>query len=249
MFQKPVLKNNKYLTLSNEKIIYVLSDVKIKSLFKFKNNSGYMMTLYVPETVNSETIEQLTNLDAKIFETILKESFKWFGKSINDEELLTLYTPSFCKQNSIISVILSNNTLIKSTFHNAVLNDTNDIINILNNKKLLKDCLINITIIHNGLHFYQEQAINKWIIKDINIIDTSVDLCQWIDEDIVEKIKENALSVSKKTKEKIVEYHNKIEQLENNMLCINQKLLSNKNNDEDLKEINKLITFQKDLLI
>lgn len=253
MFNLPVLKNNKYIAMSASKITYFLSDVKIKSIFKFKNDSGYLVEFYIPISVNSDITGELIALDNKIFDNILNESLKWFDKSINYDELKLMYNPSFCQQNLTMSVILSNNILTKGTYNNTNLNDTKDILAILNDKILLKKCLIDITIIHNGLHFYKEQASNKWLIKSINIIDTSIDTYQWIDEDMIDKLKDNMINVSKKTKKKILEYQEKIELLEKNLKYATELLESDKMNnkigEEELNEIQKIITIQKDLLM
>lgn len=244
MFKIPTFKNNKYVAHPTEPIQLLLSDIKIKSLFKFNNDKGYLLTVYIPDSVNNDIITRLQDIDNNIFNTILDKSATWFQKSFSEEELKLLYEPSFCKQSSALSVILSNDVFTKCTFNDNVIDNVEELINILKNSRKLKECLINISINNHGLYFYKEKAVSKWLIKRVDITETSYEKCYWIKEDIEDKLKDNIMQTNKKITAKIAEYRQIIDRLTADMNDINlqcQNIHKNKNWMDAVDKINKNI--------
>lgn len=222
MFNTPTFKNNKYVTRTSNAINFFISDVKIKSLFKFSNNKGYLLGIYIPDSVNHDIISELEKIDKDTFQTILKHSNEWFNKSFEEEDLMMLYEPSFCAQSSSICLILSNDSLVNCTFNDKALENIDDLITIFKNNKKLKECLININIQHYGLYFYKDKAVAKWFIKNINITETSYEKCYWMKEDIDDKLADNILTLKTKVVSKINEHKNTIHKLETDMENIQQ---------------------------
>jgi hypothetical protein len=252
MFNELIFKNNKYVSHTDKSIILFLSDIKIKSIFKFKNNNGYLLSIYIPRSINSEIIDELQHIDTITFNDILDNSNKWFHKQISEDELKTLYIPSFCNQSVTMNVILTNNTLTKCIFNNKHINDIEELISLFKNIKHLKECLINLHIQHNGLYIYKESAQNKWIIKNINITDIAFEKCYWIKEDIEDKLKDNIEKITQKTNAKIAEYKQLIKDLEDNNNKIRdsfEELQKQKKWEHSyINNINKNIVVQEDLL-
>jgi len=252
MFNELTFKNNKYVSYADKSIVLFLSDIKIKSIFKFKNDKGYLISIYIPNSINHEIIEELKSIDQTTFDDILGNSTKWFGKQFEEDDLKSLYTPSFCCQSITMNIILSNNALTKCIYNNKHINDIEELISLFKNVKHLKECLINLHIQHNGLHIYKESAQNKWIIKNVNITDIAFEKCYWIKEDIEDKLKDNIEKVTQKTNAKIAEYKQLIKDLEDNNNKIRdsfEELQKQKKWEHSyINNINKNIVAQEDLL-
>lgn len=252
MFNELTFKNNKYVSHAEKAIVLFLADIKIKSIFKFKNDKGYLLNIYIPQSINSETIGELKTIDDIAFNDILDNSSNWFQKQIEIEDLKALYTSSYCCQAGTINVILSNNALTKCIYNNKHINDVEDLIGIFKNIKYLKECLINLHIQHNGLHIYKESAQSKWIIKNINITDITFEKCYWIKEDIEDKMKDNIEKITQKTNKKIAEYKTLIKELEENNAQIKESFeqLQKQKKWEHIhiNSINKSIVNQEELL-
>jgi hypothetical protein len=252
MFNELTFKNNKYVSNSDKPLVLFLYDIKIKSIFKFKNDKGYLLTIYIPQSINSEIIDELKKIDDITFSDIYANSHKWFQKQMQEEDLKALYTASFCSQSTTMNVILSNNALTKCIFNNKHINDIDELIGLFKNVKYLKECLINLHIHHNGLHIYRESAQNKWIIKNINITDITFEKCYWIKEDIEDKLRDNIDQMTQKTNAKISEYKKLIKELEDNHKKIQESYeelhKQKKWEHTHINIINKNIVAQEDLL-
>jgi hypothetical protein len=252
MFNELTFKNNKYVSHTDKPIVLFLSDIKIKSIFKFKNDKGYLLTIYIPQSINNEIIDELKSIDEITFSDILTNSNKWFKKQFQEEDLKALYTPSFCNQSITMNVILSNNALTKCIYNNKSVNDIEELIGLFKNVKYLKECLINLHVQHNGLHIYKESAQSKWIIKNINITDITYEKCYWIKEDIEDKLRDNIEHITHKTNSKIAEYKKLIKDLEENQKKMQESFdelqKQKKWEHTHINAINKNIVAQEDLL-
>jgi len=251
MFEIPTFKNTKYITHLQKPINLFLSDIKVKSLFKFSNNKGYLLNVYVPDTINKEVISELHNIDNNSFDEILHKSSQWFQKDFTEDSLKMLFEPSFCIQSSTIGIILASDVLTRITINDKITDDLDEVVDLLRNTKKLKQCIINANIHHNGLYFYKEKAVSKWIIKSIDITDISNDKCNLMKDDICDKIKDNISQLTKKVLHKITEHTKVINQLENDIVEINteyEELYTTKNWIEATDRINKKIMLLKECL-
>lgn len=251
MLSKPIKKNNKYVSTTDHVTKYFLSDVKIKSLHKFVDNKGYLISIYIPETVNTDTINNLMEFDDNISECIMKQSPTWFNKTFSNEEVDELYTRSYCKQHHTIDVILSSTFHTKFVINNMTADSIEEVIDLIKSIKHLKKCIINIEIQHIGLYFYQESATNKWIIKSIDITDTTRDACSFVKEDLEDKLEDNIKTLDTKTSAKVKECETRIADLVSNQKNIHDtfellKSTSGKTWEQTLDKINALILNQED---
>jgi hypothetical protein len=253
MFQTLNKKNNKYISLPDKSLRFFLSDVKIKSLHKYANNKGYLIKIFIPEVVNKDVLNEFKNIDDQTIQDISVNSSQWFNKNLSEEEVQCLHKPMYCSQSHTIEVILSNNDLTKYILNNKPYVELDDIITVIKDVKNLKNYIINIDIQHIGLYIYQEEALHKWIIKNIYITDTSIEKCHWEKEDIEEKLEDNINDISNKTNQRISMYHTQINTLVNNTCKLYEilsdiKKLSGKKWETKIDELNELIESQQQIL-
>lgn len=252
MLLKPIKKNNKFVSTCDHAVKYFLSDVKIKSLHKFVDNKGYLISIYIPDSVNTDTIHSLLDFDENIIHNIKKHSPEWFNKTFSDDDINELYTRCYCKQHHTIDVILSNAFHTKFVMNSSVVDCFEDIIDLIKDVKHLKKCIVNIEIQHVGLYFYAETATNKWVIKSIDITDTTQDTCSFAKEDLEDKLEENIKSLSLKTATKVKEYEACIAELSSNQKNIEVMFKQLKTNaggkswDAILGKLNSAIVSQED---
>lgn len=251
MLLHPVKKNNKYVSTTQHIVKHFLSDVKIKSIHKFVDNKGYLITIYIPNTVNEDVINNLCDFDDQVIDNIKSESINWFSKSFTDDELNHLYTRSYCKQTHTINIILSSTCNTKIILNNKRIDTFEDITDLIRDVKHLKKCVLNVEIQHIGLYFYKETANNKWIIRSLDITDTTQDVCSFSKDDIEDKLDDNINALNIKTENKIKDCEGHIAEISNNMTNIKGmfKQLQNsfgRNWEELLNQINSLIVIQED---
>jgi len=82
VLKKPEKKDGKFVAKTIEPIKIILSDVKLKSIRRLVDSKGYNITIYLPETINSEEISSISKLDENIMREIVSSSHKWFNKEI-----------------------------------------------------------------------------------------------------------------------------------------------------------------------
>ncbi len=254
VFTQPTKKNNKYVSLLQTPIKYFLSDVKIKSIHKFVDNKGYLVSLYIPGSINSDVINELTDFDNETTTIVSQQSSEWFSKSLSREEIYEMYKKSYCTQTHTINVIISYNHLTKYIINNKAVPSFDNIIEIIRDVKNLKKCIINCEIQHVGLYFYKENANHKWVIKSIDITDTqneAVYSCGYVKVDVEDKLLENIRKLKAKTDNRVRKLQETIDMLLASYRGIEnefQKLQisSGKVWEEQVKHINENIINQED---
>ena len=154
MLKTPYKKDNKFISLSKDIIKLSITDVKIKGIKKLLNGRGYSLILFLSHETNNYTINELINIDNNIENDILKQSAKWFNKSIDETDVKELYTKSFCVQTKTINVILTNKDFNNLNYNNNAINDVDKLINMLKENNNYKKSIINLSIEYMGLYFY-----------------------------------------------------------------------------------------------
>ena len=139
--------------------------------------------------VTSCTVNAYVIPDNNIENDILKQSAKWFNKSIDETDVNELYTKSFCNQTKTINVILTNKDFNNLNYNNNAINDVDKLINMLKENNNYKKSIINLSIEYMGLYFYSEYTSNKWLIKSLDVTELHYDNNEWLYiDDIIEKI-------------------------------------------------------------
>jgi hypothetical protein len=254
MLQDPIKKDNKLISIYKNPPNKILVDIKIKSVNKLSNNTGYYFNIYISPSNNCDIINELIQFDKEIMESIQENSLKWFDKEFDINEINELYNKSFCNQTKTISVILSNKQ-IKHILYNNKKIEVDEIVNLLNSN-LSKKCLINITIEYYGLYIYSETTSNKWIIKtlDITNIDDEESIVS-VDE-LIDNYIERINNIKTRSKKKLTSLNNDIESINKNVIDIDNimELLKEKNNiskatiNNNLIKLNELILKQEVVL-
>jgi hypothetical protein len=254
IFTQPSKKNNKYVSSLQTPVKYFLSDVKIKSIHKFIDNKGYLVSIYIPNSINDDFIKNIMEFDEDTINTVSKQSPAWFNKSLSKEEVHELYKKTYCTQTHTIDVIVSYNHLTKYVLNNKVVSSFENIIEDIKDIKNLKKCIINCEIQHVGLYFYKENANHKWIIKSIDVTDTqneAVYSCGYVKVDVEDKLQENMKKLKLKTDDRVRKLQETIDMLLASYRSIEvefQKLQisSGKVWEQQLKHINENILNQED---
>jgi hypothetical protein len=254
MLQDPIKKDNKLISIYKNPPNKILVDIKIKSVNKLSNNTGYYFNIYISPSNNCDIINEFIQFDKEIMESIQENSLKWFDKEFDINEINELYNKSFCNQTKTISVILSNKQ-IKHILYNNKKIEVDEIVNLLNSN-LSKKCLINITIEYYGLYIYSETTSNKWIIKtlDITNIDDEESIVS-VDE-LIDNYIERINNIKTRSKKKLTSLNNDIESINKNVIDIDNimELLKEKNNiskatiNNNLIKLNELILKQEVVL-
>ena len=131
MFLEPIKKDNKLILIYKNPPVKNIVDVRIKSINKLANNTGYVFNIYIAPSNNSEIIRELIAFDKEIMSSIEDNSLKWFNNKFDMSEITELYHKSFCNQTKTIGVILSSKQVKNMLYNNKVVQDIDDIINIL----------------------------------------------------------------------------------------------------------------------
>ena len=195
MLLDPIKKNNKFISIYKNPPFKNITDIKIKSINKLANNTGYYFIIYISPINNNDIINELIDFDKEIMYAIEKNSIKWFNREFTISEISELYNKSFCNQTKTISVILTNKQIKNMMYNNKKITDIEEIINFLNNNK---KCLINISIEYYGLYIYSETTSNKWVIKTLDITNIDDEESIISIEDLIENYSERISNIKKK---------------------------------------------------
>jgi len=253
ILKKPEKKDDKYIAKVIEPIKIILTDIKLKSIRRLIDNKGYNISIYIPENINNEGISNINKLDDNIMKEIINSSRKWFNKDFTHNELVEIYSKSYCSQTKTISVIFTNTKYPKLIYNSKNVESVDNIISILRDNNHYKKCIINIELEYHGIYFYADNTKNKWIVSSIDITDISNDNNDndWINkDDIIDKLNDNISSINNRMNKRVIELQKYINELEENKININKLFLELKvspcNNIQDpLNKINQLIIYQE----
>jgi hypothetical protein len=256
VLKKPEKKDGKFVAKTIEPVKIILSDIKLKSIRRLIDSKGYNITIYIPDTINSEEISSISKLDESIMREIVSSSHKWFNKEITHDELLEMYSKSFCAQSKTVSVIFTNTKYPKLIYNNKNLETVEAVIEKLRENNNFKKCIINVEIEYHGIYFYADNTKNKWVVSSIDITDISNDNNnEWINkEDIIDKLSGDIRAIKNKMKAKVLDLQKYINGLEENDVNISKlflelKMSPDNNIQEPLNKINRLLSCQENKII
>ena len=254
MFQEPIKKENKLILMYKNPPIKNIVDVRIKSINKLINNTGYIFNIYIAPSNNSEIIRELVAFDKEIMSSIEENSLKWFNNKFNMSEITELYNKSFCNQTKTIGVILSSKQVKNMLYNNKAVQDIDDIINIIRDDSIIKKSFINITIEYYGLYIYSETTSNKWIIRKIDISNIDEDDNTVSTEELIDNYQNRIYNIKKRCNDKIDKLSKNIDNIRDNMKTIDELLADLKKTSEStnininyfLNKLNTLILNQEE---
>ena len=256
MFLEPIKKDNKLILIYKNPPVKNIVDVRIKSINKLANNTGYVFNIYIAPSNNSEIIRELIAFDKEIMSSIEDNSLKWFDRKFDMSEITELYHKSFCNQTKTIGVILSSKQVKNMLYNNKVVQDIDDIVNILREDNTAKKSFINITMEYYGLYIYSETTSNKWIIRKIDISNIDEDDNTVSTDELIDNFQNRIYNIKKKCNDKIGELSKNIDNIRDNMRTIDELLADLKKSSEStnvninyfLNKLNTLILNQEENL-
>jgi hypothetical protein len=254
MFLEPIKRDNKLILIYKNPPVKNIVDVRIKSINKLANNTGYVFNIYIAPSNNSEIIRELLAFDKEIMSSIEDNSVKWFDRQFDMSEITELYHKSFCNQTKTIGVILTNKQVKNMMYNNKVFQDIDDIVNILADDNIAKKSFVNITIEYYGLYIYSETTSNKWIIRKIDISNINEDDNNVSTEELIDNFQHRIYNIKKKCNDKIGELSKNIDSIRDNMKTIDELLADLKKSSEStnininyfLNKLNTLILNQEE---
>ena len=256
ILKKPEKKDGKFVAKTVEPVKIILSDIKLKSIRRLIDSKGYNITIYIPDTINSEEISNISKLDDSIMREIVSSSHKWFNKEITRDELLEMYSKSFCAQSKTVSVIFTNTKYPKIVYNNKNVETVEAVIDKLRENNNFKKCIINMEIEYHGIYFYADNTKNKWVVSSIDITDISNDNNnEWINkEDIIDKLNGDIRAIKHKMGARVLDLQKYINELEENDVSISKlflelKMSPSNNIQEPLNKINRLLSCQENKII
>lgn len=256
MLLEPIRKDNKLISVYKNPPVKNIIDVKIKSINKLGNNTGYVFNIYMSPSNNKEIIKELIAFDNEIMSCIEDNSLKWFNVKFNKSDITELYNKSFCNQTKTISIILSCKQVKNMLYNNTIIQDIDDIINILIDKNITKKSIVNITIEYHGLYIYSETTSNKWIIRKIDISNINEDDNAISTEELIDNFHNRIYNINKKCNDKIGELNKNIDNIKSDMKTIDNLFTDLKKSSEStnininyfLNNLNTLILKQEENL-
>jgi hypothetical protein len=254
MFLEPIKRDNKLILIYKNPPVKNIVDVRIKSINKLANNTGYVFNIYIAPSNNSEIIRELLAFDKEIMSSIEDNSVKWFDRQFDMSEITELYHKSFCNQTKTIGVILTNKQVKNMMYNNQVFQDIDDIVNILADDNIAKKSFVNITIEYYGLYIYSETTSNKWIIRKIDISNINEDDNNVSTDELIDNFQHRIYNIKKKCNDKIGELSKNIDNIRDNMKTIDELLADLKKSSEStnininyfLNKLNTLILNQEE---
>jgi hypothetical protein len=151
----------------------IINDIKIKKIIGSNN-----IHCEIPIKNNEDVIEEIKEIDAISYNTLL-ENPEWYSEIIDNID--NFYNTSYSNDISIINLLFNDKT---SCYMNGNNKDLEEIIEIISNKNKNEMTNINMEISFLGLFIYNNQIINKWIIKLIDIEELEDDQNDWNKDEI-----------------------------------------------------------------
>ncbi len=232
LFKNPQKKGKSYICNSKDKILINLNEIKIKNFKKLNDTNGYFFDCTILNKNNKEEIINIRDIDIDAKETLIDNYNEWFDTTDNDK-IDDIYINSLDDDNNM-TIILSNKIDME-----IVIDDKevmiNDLIEYLNMNKKTKNFIFNADLIFIGIYINDNNIINKWAFKTINI-ETIVDNDDFNRYDIEDEWKYDLIECEEIIKSRI-DKMNKI--LENSKLLYNEIIIEKNIKNWEIK-IDKL---------
>lgn len=172
------------LTLTNIDIINIIAN----------SSKKFVMTLKINENKDKKILSMIEKLS---LDTVIKNNKKWFHNNLEYQDIIDNYIPCFNEQNNTLDIILHSDYFPK-------LEGYVDLDDLIKNKSI--NCLQNITIKLIGIYIKNNSFYVRWLVRNIEKIETNNDDIENIDElfdikyeRLIEKI-DNKIKYLKNTK-------------------------------------------------
>jgi len=148
------------LTLANIDIINIIAN----------SSKKFVITLKINENKDKKILSMIEKLS---LDTVIKNNKKWFHNNLEYQDIIDNYIPCFNEQNNTLDIILHSDYFPK-------LEGYVDLDDLIKNKSI--NCLQNITIKLIGIYIKNNSFYVRWLVRNIEKIETNNDDIENIDE-------------------------------------------------------------------
>lgn len=182
-----------YISTPIDDYVLTLANIDIISIIA-NSSKKFVITLKINENKDKKILSMIEKLS---LDTVIKNNKKWFHNNLEYQDIIDNYIPCFNEQNNTLDIILHSDYFPK-------LDGYVDLDDLIKNKSI--NCLQNITIKLIGIYIKNNSFYVRWLVRNIEKIETNNDDIQNIDElfdikyeRLIEKI-DNKIEYLKNTK-------------------------------------------------
>ncbi len=183
--------NDYVLTLENIDIISIIAN----------SSKKFVITLKINENKDKKILSMIEKLS---LDTVIKNNKNWFHNNLEYQDIIDNYLPCFNEQDNTLDIILHSDYFPK-------LEGYVDLDDLIKNKNI--NCLQNITIKLIGIYIKNNSFYVRWLVRNIEKIESNNDDIQNIDElfdikyeRLIEKI-DNKIEYLKDTKKDLIKIY------------------------------------------
>lgn len=182
-----------YISTPIDDYVLTLTNIDIISIIA-NSSKKFVITLKINENKDKKILSMIEKLS---LDTVIKNNKKWFYNNLESQDIIDNYLPCFNEQDNTLDIILHSDYFPK-------LEGYVDLDDLIKNKGI--SCLQNITIKLIGIYIKNNSFYVRWLVRNIEKIETNNDDIQNIDElfdikyeRLIEKI-DNKIEYLKNTK-------------------------------------------------
>jgi hypothetical protein len=182
-----------YISTPIDDYVLTLANIDIISIIA-NSSKKFVITLKINENKDKKILSMIEKLS---LDTVIKNNKKWFHNNLDIQDIIDNYLPCFNEQDNTLDIILHSDYFPK-------LEGYVDLDDLIKNKGI--NCLQNITIKLIGIYIKNNSFYVRWLVRNIEKIETNNDDIQNIDElfdikyeRLIEKI-DNKIEYLKNTK-------------------------------------------------
>tara|TARA_B110000003_G_scaffold276265_1_gene321830 strand:- start:1796 stop:2461 length:666 start_codon:yes stop_codon:yes gene_type:complete len=182
-----------YISTPIDDYVLTLANIDIISIIA-NSSKKFVITLKINENKDKKILSMIEKLS---LDTVIKNNKKWFHNNLESQDIIDNYLPCFNEQDNTLDIILHSDYFPK-------LEGYVDLDDLIKNKSI--NCLQNITIKLIGIYIKNNSFYVRWLVRNIEKIETNNDDIQNIDElfnikyeRLIEKI-DNKIEYLKNTK-------------------------------------------------
>ena len=182
-----------YISTPIDDYVLTLTNIDIISIIA-NSSKKFVITLKINENKDKKILSMIEKLS---LDTVIKNNKKWFHNNLESQDIIDNYLPCFNEQDNTLDIILHSDYFPK-------LEGYVDLDDLIKNKSI--NCLQNITIKLIGIYIKNNSFYVRWLVRNIEKIETNNDDIQNIDElfnikyeRLIEKI-DNKIEYLKNTK-------------------------------------------------
>ena len=164
MLSIPRKRKNYFVSSMVSPELYRTCDTVLQKITPLSDNKGYIVSLFV----DSSTKTFLDKIDTCVTSQLLDKNSEWFKNELDSDDIPSLFESSYCRQRNVLLARITENTVLKL---NDIACRIDDISNAVRQKHFSKRFSTEITLSHDKLYIYSSKFYNRWVIKEISIVE------------------------------------------------------------------------------